>query len=105
MPGTAGPRSCFREVAPLVWCGLGALRRGPSDRKRWLLVCLAAPPILLFTVAALWGKPLFHWAAPGYLMLVPMLGEAIARRRQTSRLARIWLGATTVFVIVTAGLV
>ena len=86
--------------APLVWCGLGALRRGPSDRKRWLLVCLAAPPILLFTVAAFWGNPLFHWAAPGYLMLVPMLGEAIARRRQTSRLVRIWLGTTAAFVIV-----
>jgi hypothetical protein len=86
--------------APLMWCGLVALRRGPSDRERWLLVCLAAPPILLFTMAALWGNPLFHWAAPGYLMLVPMLGEAIARRRQTSRLVRIWLGTTAAFVIV-----
>jgi 4-amino-4-deoxy-L-arabinose transferase-like glycosyltransferase len=86
--------------APLMWCGIVALRRGPSDRERWLLVCLAAPPILLFTVAALWGNPLFHWAAPGYLMLVPMLGEAIARRWQASRLVRIWLGTTAVFVIV-----
>jgi len=85
--------------APLLWCGLVALWHGPSDRERWLLVCLAAPPILLFTVAALWGTPLFHWAAPGYLMLLPMLGEAIARRRQTSRLVRIWLGATATFVM------
>jgi 4-amino-4-deoxy-L-arabinose transferase-like glycosyltransferase len=85
--------------APLLWCGLVALWRGPSDRERWLLACLAAPPILLFTVAALWGNPLFHWAAPGYLMLLPLLGEAIARRRQTSRLVRIWLGATATFVI------
>ena len=85
--------------APLLWCGLVALQRGPSDRERWLLVCLAAPPIVLFTVAALWGSPLFHWAAPGYLMLLPLLGDAIARRRQTSRLVRIWLGATATFVI------
>jgi hypothetical protein len=84
--------------APLVWCGLLALRRGPSDREGWLLVCLAAPPILVFTVAALWGSPLFHWAAPGYLMLVPMLGEAIASRWRTSRGVRIWLGATAAFV-------
>jgi len=90
---------------PLVWYGLVAAWRGPSDRERWLLVCLGAPPIIVFTLGALWGNPLFHWAAPGYLMLVPLLGEAIARRRETSRLARIWLGATTVFVIVTAGLV
>ena len=73
MPSTAGSRSCSRAGgpavrctrsgrywrspdkprfllpwiwAPLVWCGFVALRRGPSDRERWLLVCLAAPPIL-----------------------------------------------------------
>jgi hypothetical protein len=59
----------------------------------------------VFTVAALWGNTLFHWAAPGYLMLVPLLGEAIARRRQTGRLPRIWLGATAMFVFVSVGLV
>jgi len=84
--------------APLVWCGFLALRRGPSDRERWLLVCLAAPPILVFTVAALWSNPLFHWAAPGYLMLAPLLGESIASRWRTSRGVRIWLGATAAFV-------
>src|SRR5271157_1032039 len=85
--------------APLVWCGFLALRRGPATPGHWLLVCLAAPPILVFTVAALWGNALFHWAAPGYLMLLPLLGDAIARRRQASRLVRIWLGATATFVI------
>jgi len=84
--------------APLVWCGFLALRRGPANPEHWLLVCLAAPPILVFTVAALWGNALFHWAAPGYLMLLPLLGDAIARRRQASRLVRIWLGATATFV-------
>jgi Dolichyl-phosphate-mannose-protein mannosyltransferase len=86
--------------APLVWCGIVALRCGPSDRERWLLLCLAAPPILLFTVAALWGNPLFHWAAPGYLMLLPLLGEALAHRWQNSRRARIWLAGTATFLIV-----
>jgi hypothetical protein len=89
----------------LLWCGLVALWRGPSDRKRWLLVCLAAPPIVLFTAAALWGNPLFHWAAPGYLMLLPLLGDAIARRRQSSRLVRIWLAATAAFVILGVAIV
>jgi hypothetical protein len=74
------------------------MRHGPADRKRWLLVCLAAPPILAFTVAALWGNALFHWAAPGYLMLLPLLGEAIARRH-ASRLVRVWLAATAAFVV------
>jgi Dolichyl-phosphate-mannose-protein mannosyltransferase len=91
--------------APLVWCGLVSAWRGPSDQERWLLVCLAALPIVVFTLAALWGNTLFHWAAPGYLMLVPLLGEAIARRRQTGRLPRIWLGATAMFVFLSVGLV
>ena len=91
--------------APLVWCGVVAAYRGPSDRPQWLLVCLAAPPILVFTVAALWGNPLFHWAAPGYLMLVPLLGDAIARRRETGRRVRVWLGGTAAFVAVATVLV
>src|SRR6266446_10018975 len=37
--------------APLLWCGLIALSHGPADRERWLLVCLAVPPILVFTGA------------------------------------------------------
>jgi hypothetical protein len=32
-------------------------------------------------------------------MLLPLLGEAIARRRQTSRLVRVWLVATAAFVV------
>jgi 4-amino-4-deoxy-L-arabinose transferase-like glycosyltransferase len=83
---------------PLVWCGVVAARRGPSDSKRWLLFCLAAPPILLFTAAALWSNTLFHWAAPGYLMLLPLLGDAIARRWKNNRPVRIWVIGTAAFV-------
>jgi 4-amino-4-deoxy-L-arabinose transferase-like glycosyltransferase len=85
--------------APLMVCGLVALRRGPSDRERWLLFCLAAPPVIVFTVASLHGNVLFHWAAPGYLMLLPLLGEAVARRWRTSRSVRVWLAGTAVFVV------
>ena len=66
---------------PLLWCGFDALRRGPADERRWLIVCLAAPPIVFFTLVSLLSRVLFHWAAPGYLMLVPLLGDVIARRR------------------------
>jgi len=84
----------------LVVCGLIAVRRGPGDRERWLFVCLGAPPIIVFTVASLWGNVLFHWAAPGYLMLVPLLGDAIARHWRESRPVRIWLLSTAAFVVV-----
>jgi hypothetical protein len=86
-------------------CGLIALRRGPSDRERWLLVCLAAPPIIVFAAASLRGNVLFHWAAPGYLMLLPLLGEAIARRWRTSPAVRIWLAGTAGFVVLGSFLV
>ncbi len=89
---------------PLVWCGLGALRRGPADPPRWLFLCLAAPPIVFFTVVSLWSHILFHWTAPGYLMLTPLLGEAVARRLG-SRLVRLWLAATAVFVVAGLGFV
>jgi hypothetical protein len=76
-------------------CGLDALRRGPADMKRWLLVCLAAPPVVFFTLVSLWSRVLFHWAAPGYLLLLPLLGDAIARSRGKRR----WLAATGAFVV------
>ena len=71
-------------VLPWIWLPMmvllvGALRRGRAEAGEWLLCCLAVPPILLFTVVSLWSpRVLFHWAAPGYLMLFPMLGRQIA---------------------------
>jgi hypothetical protein len=99
----------------LVWCGFIALRRGPPSPTlprergregwgRWLLVCLAAPPIVVFTAASLWGAVLFHWAAPGYLMLLPLLGDAIARRWRASRAVRLSVAGTVVFVLLGVGL-
>ena len=66
--------------APMLAAALAALRRGPADWPGWLLCCLAAPPILGFALVAAWSsqRVLFHWAAPGYLMLFPLLGQAVA---------------------------
>jgi 4-amino-4-deoxy-L-arabinose transferase-like glycosyltransferase len=86
---------------PLVVCGFDALRRGPADKGRWLLVCLAAPPIIFFTLISLRSRVLFHWAAPGYLMLLPLLGDAIARGQWRHRR----LAATAVVVVVGAAFV
>ena len=83
---------------PLVACGAAALRRGPQDPARWLLACLALPPILLFLVVSLQSHVLFHWAAPGYLMLFPLLGDAIGRHRRGSRLVRSYLVVTAATV-------
>jgi 4-amino-4-deoxy-L-arabinose transferase-like glycosyltransferase len=90
---------------PLLWCGAAALRRGPRDKNSWLLLCLAAPPIVFFSVVSLWSHVLFHWAAPGYLLLVPLLGAALERWRQAGRPVGRWLGATAIVVLLGAGLV
>jgi hypothetical protein len=85
--------------APLVACGLVALRRGPSHGESWLLVCLAAPPLIVFTVASLWGRVLPHWAAPGYLMLAPLLGDAIGRYWRRRRSIRVAVTASAALLV------
>ena len=90
--------------APLVVCGFLALQRGPSDRERWLLFCLAAPPLIVFAAASLRANVLFHWTAPGYLMLLPLLGDAVARHWRKSRAMRVCVAATAGFVVLGSSL-
>ncbi len=93
---------------PLVYQLYRAVRIGPRDASRWLLLCLGAGPVLVFTFVSLSGNPgLPHWEAPGYLLLLPLVGDAAARwegrgERQRRRLHR-WLAAAgVVFVGLTA---
>ncbi len=67
-------------VLPWIWLPMMVVAVKAARTQR-LLVCLAAPPILAFALIAAWSSQriLFHWAAPGYLMLFPLLGEATAR--------------------------
>jgi hypothetical protein len=88
---------------PLVWTLARALRRGPADDRTWFFACLAAPPILLFTLVTLGGsRGLPHWQAPGYLFALPLLGRDL--RRWAERAPRIveasLLGAAVILVSV-----
>jgi 4-amino-4-deoxy-L-arabinose transferase-like glycosyltransferase len=86
---------------PLIVCFVAGMRRGPAARREWLLCCLAAFPIVLFALASVWSqrKMLFHWAAPGYLLLFPMLGAGVANRMaRGDRATRIWLIASALLV-------
>ncbi|MCI4679891.1 glycosyltransferase family 39 protein [Rhodoblastus acidophilus] len=67
---------------PLAALFLRALWRGPSHERAFFLACLGSFPIVLFTVVAFWSshRVLPHWAAPGYLMIFPLLGREIAAR-------------------------
>ncbi len=92
-------------VLPWIWLPMMvvfiiALRRGPIEWRSWLLCCLAAPPIIAFALIALWSsqRVLFHWAAPGYLMLFPLLGAAVAERINL-RWVRATLAGTAVLLL------
>jgi hypothetical protein len=81
---------------PLVVCLGKALVKGPADDRRWMMACLAIGPIVVFTAVSLTGARIFyHWAAPGYLMLFPLLGAEVAAAVETqNRYVRAWLIAT-----------
>ena len=97
---------------PLIWQFIKGIGRGPVQSgfnslqdKRWFLCCLAAGPIVLFTAATLWGaQGLFHWQAPGYLLIFPLLGQAVAAWLQLGRRSvRRWLiFSTATFVMLAA---
>lgn len=95
---TLGGEALF--VLPWIWLGLmaawlRAVRAGPGNEAAWLMSWLAAPPIVLFAVVSLWSRQvLFHWAAPGYLFLFPLLGAWLAPRAWALRAA----GATAAFL-------
>lgn len=84
-------------LTPWIWVGLvaaagRALRMRPVNPRALLLICLAAGPVLVFPAIAAWSgaRPFFHWAAPGYLMLFPLLGRATARRWAADAWIRGW---------------
>jgi 4-amino-4-deoxy-L-arabinose transferase-like glycosyltransferase len=92
-------------VLPWIWLPMMAvlilaLRRGSQAWRSWLLSWLALPPIAVFAVISAWSsqRVLFHWAAPGYLMLFPLLGDAVARHIE--RAAVRWtIAGTGAFVV------
>ena len=102
---TLGGEALF--LLPWIWLPLmvvfvQAIGRGPREWRGWLLPCLAAPPILVFTLVSAWSshRVLYHWAAPGYLMLFPLLGVLVARDLERGwRVTRVWLAGTAILVL------
>jgi hypothetical protein len=94
---------------PWIWIALIALlfmglRAGPQDAPRWFLCCLAIGPILFFALVRLSANRAdrgFHWAAPGYVMLFPLLGAAIDNwMANHAQRIRSWLVASVVTLAV-----
>ncbi|HZS61183.1 MAG TPA: glycosyltransferase family 39 protein [Gemmatimonadaceae bacterium] len=85
-------------VTPWVWIPLMlALVRV----RQPLFTTLGAIPIALFTLVSLGGNPgQPHWAAPGYLMLFPLLGR-LASTWSAARV-RVWLITSAAVLVVAA---
>lgn len=62
---------------PMIVAQIRALRAGPAQPGPWLLASAGLIPVVLFAIVSLWSSThiLFHWAAPGELMLLPLLGR------------------------------
>ena len=84
---------------PMVFLGLRALRGG--DERTRLLACLAAPPVLVFALISAWSsqRVLYHWAAPGYLMLFPLLGRWVAEREGHPAIRRVLAGTAALTLL------
>ena len=96
-------------VLPWIWLPLMLVFVAALRRDEWrprLLACLAAPPIVLFALISAWSsqRVLYHWAAPGYLMLFPLLGDAVARRITQPAVRQTILG-TACFVVLGVAIV
>jgi hypothetical protein len=62
---------------PMIAAQIRALRAGPAEAGGWLLAWAGLLPVLLFAGIGLWSSThiLSHWAAPGELLLLPLLGR------------------------------
>ncbi|MGE0225353.1 MAG: glycosyltransferase family 39 protein [Acetobacteraceae bacterium] len=100
---TLGGEALF--VLPWIWLPMmllfaRALRPAHPDWRDRLLACLAAPPVIGFALISAWSsrRILFHWAAPGYLMLFPLLGRAVAQHIHLPWVRRV-IGGTAALAI------
>ncbi len=104
---TLGGEALF--VLPWIWLPMmglwiAAFLRGPGAWRSWLLAWLAAPPIVLFALISAWSsqRVLYHWAAPGYLMLFPLLGDAVARHLHRVAVRRTLLATAALTILAVA---
>jgi hypothetical protein len=100
-------------IGPWIWIPMliacaHALRRGRADSKSWLALCIAAVPIVLFTLVALWVPTggHYHWQATGYLMLFPLLGSIVTQKLENRDIfAKRWLFASTAAIFLIVGVI
>jgi hypothetical protein len=100
-------------IGPWIWvpmllaCGR-AISDGRSNLTSWFVLCVASVPIVLFTAVCLWAPTSghYHWQAPGYLILFPLLASFVVDRLESGDvLTRRWLAISTAALLVTIGVI
>ena len=84
---------------PLAALLVRAIVGGPANPRRWLLVCLAVLPIVIFTGLTFFGRGLPHWQMPGWLFAIPLLGEAVANAGRLTRRVSIATAVVTALLL------
>jgi hypothetical protein len=78
-------------LAVALALALAAAWRARGDERRLFLLCLAVPPILVFTLTPLWGgrgQP--HWTMPGWFFAFALMGAWVDDRRVADWSLRRW---------------
>ena len=78
----------FAALVAGQFAGFRRVRRN----ERWLfLLCLALPPIVVFTLTPFWGgRGLPQWTMPGWLFAFPLLGSWVKERALSRQTLRAW---------------
>ena len=77
--------------APMAVAALAAARVGPREPQNWFCLMLALPAIMLFTLSPLWSDhSLPHWSMPGWLLLMPLVGDMLARNSSSQKWPARW---------------
>ncbi len=81
-------------AVPLIAGLIDAFRNIADERRRFLL-CLALPPIVVFTVTPLWAaRGLPHWTMPGWFFVFALMGAWAAERGTRDRTLARWATAS-----------
>ena len=85
-------------AVPLVWAVVKAVRA--REPRAWFLLIAAAPTVVLFNLLPLVGaKVLPHWPMPGWLLLFPLLGAALAQSEKAWPVRWAWASGAALAVI------
>lgn len=92
-------------IFAILVCGLAGAWRARQDQRKFFLFCLAAPPIVLFTLTPLWGaRGLPQWTMLGWFFAYPLLGAWLDDLVKSEDLLRRWALASGGALVAVAAL-